>query len=95
MSIRPLSNRVVIRPPEPETVTKGGIILPEGTQQEEQIGEVIATGNGKVMDNGIVWPMEVVIGDKVMFGSYAGQDIMVDGIKCKVMAETDIVAVIE
>ena len=97
MSIRPLSNKVVIKPPKiEEKTTGGGIIVPVFAQQaEDQIGEVIAVGNGKVMDNGIVWPMEVKIGDKVMFGQYAGQDIMLDGIKCKIMAETDIVAAIE
>ncbi|MDP1775885.1 MAG: co-chaperone GroES, partial [Moraxellaceae bacterium] len=79
MKIRPLHDRVVIRRVEEETKTAGGILLPGSAAEKPSQGEVIAIGNGSIKENGEVRPLDVKVGDKVLFGQYAGSTVKVDG----------------
>ncbi len=96
MKIRPLHDRVIVRREEEEATSAGGILLPGSAQEKPNQGEVIAVGSGRVLDNGDVRPVDVKVGDKVVFGKYAGQDtIDVEGEELIILSETDIKAVIE
>ncbi|HIQ39893.1 MAG TPA: co-chaperone GroES [Sulfurivirga caldicuralii] len=95
MAIKPLHDRVIIRRMEEEEVTAGGIVLPDTAKEKPLKGEVVAVGPGKVADNGQTIPMNVKVGDTVLFGKFAGQDITVDGEELLVMREDDIVAIVE
>lgn len=96
MKIRPLHDRVIVRREEEEATSAGGILLPGSAQEKPNQGEVIAVGNGRVLDNGDVRPVDVKVGDKVVFGKYAGQDtIDVESEELIILSETDIKAVIE
>lgn len=95
MNIRPLHDRVVVRRKEEETTTAGGIVLPGSAQEKPQQGEVIAVGNGRILDNGEVRPLDVKAGDIVVFGQYAGQTVKVDGEELMIMSESDIFGVLE
>ncbi|TWV84067.1 co-chaperone GroES [Moraxella sp. VT-16-12] len=94
MSIRPLHDRIVVRRTEEEQKTAGGILLPGSAQEKPQQGEVIAVGNGQITDNG-VRPLDVKVGDKVLFGQYAGQTVKVDGEELLIMKESDVLGVLE
>lgn len=95
MNLRPLHDRVIVRRMEEETTTAGGIVIPDNAAEKPSRGVVLAAGNGKILDNGDVRPMAVKVGDKVLFGKYAGTEVKVDGEELLVMREDDIVAVIE
>lgn len=95
MKIRPLHDRVVIRRMEEETTSAGGIVIPDSATEKPARGEIIAVGNGKITDSGDVRPLDVKVGDKVMFGKFSGTEIKVDGEELLVMREEDIMAVIE
>ena len=96
MKIQPLGDRVVIKPLEAETKTKGGILLPETAKEKPQQGEVIAVGKGRTMDNGTVAALEVKAGDKVLYGKYSGNEITTkDGDELLIMREEDILAIIK
>ncbi len=96
MNIRPLYDRVVIRRNEEEQTTAGGIVLPGSAKEKPNQGEVIAVGDGKVLDNGDVRALAVKVGDKVVFGQYAGSNtIEVDGEELIIMGESEIFAVVE
>jgi chaperonin GroES len=96
MKIRPLHDRVIVRREEEEAKTAGGILLPGSAQEKPNQGEVVAVGIGRILDNGDLRPVDVNVGDKVVFGKYAGQDtIDVDGEELIILSETDIKAVIE
>ena len=96
MKIRPLHDRVIVRREEEEATSAGGILLPGSAQEKPNQGEVIAVGNGRVLDTGDVRPVDVKVGDKVVFGKYAGQDtIDVEGEELIILSETDIKAVVE
>ena len=95
MNIRPLHDRVVVRRLESETTSAGGIVIPDSAKEKPIQGEVIAVGNGKVLEGGNVQPLDVKVGDKVLFGKYAGTEVKVDGEELLVMKEDDIMAVIE
>ena len=96
MKIRPLHDRVVVRREEEEEKTAGGILLPGSAKEKPNQGEVIALGSGRVLDNGEVRPLDVKVGDIVVFGKYAGSDtIEVDGEELVILSEGDIKAVIE
>ena len=96
MKIRPLHDRVIVRREEEEAQSAGGILLPGSAQEKPNQGEVIAVGSGRILDNGDLRPVDVKVGDKVVFGKYAGQDtIDVDGEELIILSETDIKAVIE
>jgi chaperonin GroES len=93
MSIKPLHDRVVVRRVEEEQVSAGGIVLPDSAKEKPAEGEVVAVGPGKTADNGQVVAMAVSVGDKVLFGKYAGQEVKVDGEELLVMREDDIIAI--
>lgn len=95
MNIRPLHDRVIIKRMEEERTTAGGIVIPDTAAEKPIRGEVIAVGNGKLLENGEVRPLDVKVGDKVLFGKYAGTEVKVDGEDLLVMREEDIMAVIE
>lgn len=95
MAIRPLHDRVLVRRLEDETTTPGGIVIPDSAKEKPAQGEIIAAGNGKILENGDVRGLDVKVGDKVLFGKYAGTEVKVDGEELLVMREDDIVGVIE
>ncbi|MGF6398903.1 chaperonin GroES [Pseudomonas sp. ADAK2 TE3594] len=96
MKLRPLHDRVVIRRSEEEKKTAGGIVLPGSAAEKPNQGEVLAVGPGKVLDNGEVRALAVKVGDKVVFGPYSGSNtVKVDGEDLVIMAENEILAVVE
>jgi len=95
MSIRPLHDRVLVRRNEEEATSAGGIILTDSAKEKPAEGEVLAVGNGKILDGGDVRGLDVKVGDKVLFGKYAGTEVKVDGEELLVMREDDIMGVIE
>lgn len=95
MNLRPLHDRVIVRRMEEETTSAGGIVIPDNAAEKPSRGEILAAGNGKITDSGDVRPLAVKVGDKVLFGKYAGTEVKVDGEELLVMREDDIVAVIE
>ena len=95
MNIRPLHDRIVVRRIEEETKTAGGILLPGSAQEKPSQGEVLATGNGQIRDNGETRALDVKTGDKVLFGQYAGQTVKVDGEELFIMKESDVLGVLE
>ena len=96
MNIRPLYDRVVIRRKEEEATSAGGIVLPGSAQEKPNEGEVVAVGDGKVLDNGEQRALAVKVGDKVVFGQYAGSNkVEIDGDELILMAESEIFAVVE
>ncbi len=95
MNIRPLHDRVIVRRTEEEKTTTSGLIIPDSATEKPSKGEIVATGNGRVNDNGDTVALDVKVGDQVLFGQYAGTEIKVDGETLLVMREDDVVAVIE
>ena len=95
MKIRPLHDRVVVRRLEEERTSAGGIVIPDTAAEKPIQGEVIAVGNGKVLDNGDVRPIGVKVGERVLFGKYAGTEVKVSGEEVLVMREDDIMGVVE
>ncbi|MDT8310214.1 MAG: co-chaperone GroES [Methylophaga sp.] len=95
MNLRPLHDRVIVRRMEEETTSAGGIVIPDNAAEKPSRGEILAAGNGKITDSGDVRPLAVKVGDKVLFGKYAGTEVKVEGEELLVMREDDIVAVIE
>ncbi len=94
MNIRPLGDRVVIKPLAQEEKTKSGIVLPDTAKEKPQHGEVLAIGSGKILENGQKVPMEVKVGDKVIYSKYAGTEIKIDGEEVLILNERDIHAII-
>jgi|SRR5215831_9313182 len=92
LKVRPLDDRVVVEPLEAEDKTAGGILLPDTAKQKPQRGRVLAVGPGKLRDNGERATLNVVKGDEVLFGKYAGNDIEVDNREIKILRESDILA---
>ncbi|MBK1647152.1 co-chaperone GroES [Rhabdochromatium marinum] len=95
MNIRPLHDRVVIRRMEEERTSAGGIVIPDSATEKPIRGEVIAVGNGKILDSGDTRALDVKVGDKVLFGKYSGTEVKIDGEDFLVMREEDIMGVIE
>ena len=95
MKIRPLHDRVVVRRMEEERKSAGGILIPDNAAEKPVQGEVVAVGNGKILENGDVRPLDVKVGDKVLFGKYSGTEVKVSGEDVLVMREEDIMGVIE
>jgi chaperonin GroES len=94
MNLKPLSDRVVVKPAEAEEKTKGGIILPDTAKEKPQQGEIVAVGPGKVSDAGSIIKMEVKVGDQILYGKYSGTEVTVDSKEYLIMRESDIFAVI-
>jgi len=94
ISLKPLGARVVVEPLEQDEVTAGGIVLPETAKEKPQQGNVLAAGEGRRDDDGKRIPMDVKVGDKVLFAKYAGTEIKLDGKKLLIMKETDILGII-
>jgi len=95
MNIRPLHDRVVIRRTEEERTSPGGIVIPDTATEKPIKGEVVAVGNGKVLDSGETRALDLKAGDKVLFGKYSGTEVKVEGEELLVMREDDVMAVIE
>ena len=93
MKMKPLADRVVIKPSPAEEKTKGGIILPDTAKEKPVVGEVVAVGPGKVADDGKKIPMEIKVGDKVLYGKYSGTEVTVEGEEYLIMREADIFAI--
>ncbi len=94
MNIRPLHDRVIVKRVEEETTSPGGIVLPGSATEKPQRGEVVAVGNGRILDNGEVRALDVKAGDSVLFGKYSGSEVKVDGEEYLVMKEEDIIGII-
>ncbi len=94
MNLKPLADRVVIKPAEAEEKTKGGIILPDTAKEKPVQGEVVAVGPGRVTDDGKKVSMEVKKGDKVLYGKYSGTEVTIDGDEYLIMRESDIFAIV-
>lgn len=95
IKIRPLHDRVLVRRAEEETKTAGGIVIPDNAAEKPQRGEIIAVGQGKILENGSVRPLAVKVGDKIYFGKYSGTELKVDGVEYLMMREEDVIGVIE
>lgn len=95
MGLRPLHDRVIVKRLDQETKTASGIVLPETAAEKPDQGEIIAVGNGKILEDGNVRPLAVKVGDRVLFGKYAGQSVKIDGQELLVMREEDLFAVVE
>ncbi|MDR2613466.1 MAG: co-chaperone GroES [Deltaproteobacteria bacterium] len=95
MSIRPLSDRILVQRLEEELITKTGIIIPDTAKEKPQQGKVIAVGNGKLLDNGTRVTPGVAAGEKVLFGKYSGTEVKLDGVEYLILREEDILGVIE
>ena len=95
LTLKPLGDRLVIKPIEQEDVTSGGIILPETAKEKPQEGEVLAAGPGKLDDSGKRVPMEVQVGDRVLYAKYAGTEIKLESDKVLILKESDVLAVVE
>ena len=95
MNIRPLHDRVIVEREEEERTSAGGIVIPDTATEKPIRGKVVATGKGKILDDGSVRTLDVKKGDKVLFGKYAGTEVRVDGEDLLVMREDDLMAVIE
>jgi chaperonin GroES len=95
MSLRPLQDRIIVKRVEEETKTAGGIFIPETAKEKPQKGQIIAVGNGKKTEDGKVIPIDVKVGEIVLFGKYAGTEIKVDGDELLIMREDDILGVVE
>ncbi|MDA8390135.1 MAG: co-chaperone GroES [Gammaproteobacteria bacterium] len=94
MNIRPLHDRVLVRRLEEERKSAGGIVIPDTAKEKPIQGEIVAVGKGKILENGTVRPLDVKVGDKVLFGKYAGTEVKVGNEELLVMREEDVVAII-
>jgi len=95
MKIRPLADKVIVERIEAETKTAGGIVLPDSAKEKPQRGKILSVGEGKLLDDGSKGAMQVKKGDEVLFTSYAGSEVKLDGKEYLIMDESDIMAVIE
>jgi chaperonin GroES len=93
--IRPLHDRVIVKREEDERKSPGGIVIPDSASEKPSKGRVVAVGTGKILEDGKVRPLDVKVGDKVLFGKYSGTEVKVDGDEVLVMREEDIMAIIE
>ncbi len=95
MKIKPLGDRVLIKPSKEPEKTKGGIVLPDTAKEKPQEGEVVAVGEGRKTEEGKAVPLTVKVGDKVLYGKYSGTEITVDGDEYLIMREEDILAIVQ
>ena len=95
MKIRPLHDRVIVKRLESENTSPGGIVIPDSAAEKPVQGKIVAVGKGKILEDGNVRPLDVKVGDKILFGKYSGTEVKVDGDELLVMREEDVLAVIE
>lgn len=95
MNLIPLYDRVIVKSSAPEEVTKGGIIIPDTAKEKPMQGSIIAVGNGKLSDDGKITPLQVKVGDNVIYGKYSGTEITIDGEEYLMMRESDIFAIVK
>jgi len=95
MKIRPLHDRVIVKREEEEKKSQGGIIIPDTATEKPIFGKVIAVGKGKILENGEIRPLDLKVGDKILFGKYSGTEVKMDGDELVVMREEDVMAVVE
>ena len=95
MNVRPLHDRVLVKRIEEKEVVKGGIIIPDTAKEKPQEGKVVAVGKGKTTEEGKVIPLDVKVGDKILFGKYSGTEVKIDGEEHLIMREEDILGIIE
>ncbi|OQB15405.1 MAG: 10 kDa chaperonin [Candidatus Omnitrophica bacterium ADurb.Bin205] len=96
MDIKPLGDRIVVKPLEAESKSKGGIVIPDSAKEKPQEGKIVAVGKGKVLESGSIQAPEVKVGDKVLYGKYSGNEITTkDGEELLIMREEDILAIIK
>lgn len=95
MQVIPLADRILVKPLEAEEKTKGGIILPDTAKEKPQEGKVIAVGKGKVLEDGKVQPLEVKVGDRILYSKYAGTEIKIEGEEHLIIREDDVLAIIK
>jgi chaperonin GroES len=96
VNLKPLADRIIVKPLAAEDVTKGGIVLPDTVKEKPQEGEVVAVGNGKVLDNGQVQALTVKVKDRVLYGKYSGTEITTkDGEELLIMREDDVLAIVK
>jgi chaperonin GroES len=95
MKIRPLHDRVIIKRLEEERTSPGGIVIPDSAAEKPVQGKVLAVGKGKILEDGTVRPLDVKVGDKILFGKYSGTEVKIDGDELVVMREDDLMAVFE
>jgi chaperonin GroES len=94
MKVRPLHDRMIVRRIEEKETVKGGIIIPDTAKEKPQEGEVLAVGNGKILENGTKVALDVKVGDKILFGKYSGTDIKIDGEDVLILREEEVLAVL-
>ena len=94
MKVRPLHDRLVVRRIEEKETVKGGIIIPDSAKEKPQEGEVLAIGNGKLLENGTKVALDVKVGDRILFGKYTGTDIEIDGKEVLILREDEVLAVL-
>jgi chaperonin GroES len=95
MKIRPLHDRVTVKPLEEDRASPGGIVIPDWAAEKPVQGKIVAVGNGKILENGHVRPCDLEVGDKILFGKYSGAEVKVEGEELVVMREEDVMAVVE
>ncbi len=94
MNLKPLADRILVKPSPAEEKTKSGIIIPDTAKEKPMQGEVVAVGKGRVTEDGKLIPMELKVGDKVLYGKYSGTEVTIDGEEYLIMRESDVYAII-
>jgi len=95
MNIRPLYDRIVVKRIEEKETVQGGIIIPDTAKEKPQEGEVVAVGQGKRLENGKLVPLDVKVGDRILFGKYSGNEIKLDGVEYLIMREDEVLGILE
>ena len=95
MAIKPLGDRIVVRPLDPQEKTKSGIVLPDTAKEKPQEGKVIAVGTGRLLDDGAIKALEIKNGDRVLYGKYAGAEVSLEGDEVLILREEDVLAVVQ
>jgi len=95
MNIRPLYDRIVVKRIEEQETTRNGIVIPDSAKEKPQEGEVMAVGKGKMLEDGVVMPVDIRAGDRILFGKYSGNEIKLDGVEYIIMREEDVLGVLD
>ncbi|MCP4023177.1 MAG: co-chaperone GroES [Desulfobacteraceae bacterium] len=95
MSLRPLSDRILVERVEEDEKTKGGIIIPDTAKEKPAEGKIVATGNGRMGEDGKLMPMDVKVGDRILFSKYGGTDVKIDGVDYLILRQDDVLGIIE